>query len=96
VGYFGMWYAVGTGDLVASLPAGPPAESVHGMRGCISEFLASQSSTKVLLPFYNIRRTFCSYLQYKILLGFMGLAQLKNSNKSQENHKSLYKWMAKE
>jgi hypothetical protein len=30
------------------------------------------------------------------LLGFMGLAQLRNSNKSQENHKSPYKWMAKE
>jgi hypothetical protein len=29
------------------------------------------------------------------LLGFMGLAQLRNSNKSQENLKSLYKWMAR-
>jgi hypothetical protein len=30
------------------------------------------------------------------LLGFMGLAQLRNSNKSQENLKSPYKWMARE
>jgi hypothetical protein len=29
------------------------------------------------------------------LLGFMGLAQLRISNKSQENLKSPYKWMAK-
>jgi hypothetical protein len=29
------------------------------------------------------------------LLGFMGLAQLSYSNKSQENLKSPYKWMAK-
>jgi hypothetical protein len=34
-------------------------------------------------------RTPCS------LLGFMGLAQLRNSNKSQENLKSPYKWMAR-
>jgi hypothetical protein len=32
----------------------------------------------------------------KALLGFMGLAQLINSNKSQENLKSPYKWMARE
>jgi hypothetical protein len=30
-----------------------------------------------------------------LLLGFMGLAQLSYSNKSQENLKSPYKWMAK-
>jgi hypothetical protein len=29
------------------------------------------------------------------VLGFMGLAQLSYSNKSQENLKSPYKWMAK-
>jgi hypothetical protein len=29
------------------------------------------------------------------VLGFMGLAQLRISNKSQENLKSPYKWMAK-
>jgi hypothetical protein len=29
------------------------------------------------------------------MLGFMGLAQLSYSNKSQENLKSPYKWMAK-
>jgi hypothetical protein len=32
---------------------------------------------------------------WKNLLGFMGLAQLRISNKSQENLKSPYKWMAK-
>jgi hypothetical protein len=30
------------------------------------------------------------------VLGFMGLAQLRNSNKSQENLKSPYKWMARD
>jgi hypothetical protein len=30
-----------------------------------------------------------------VVLGFMGLAQLSYSNKSQENLKSPYKWMAK-
>jgi hypothetical protein len=30
------------------------------------------------------------------MLGFMGLAQLRNSNKSQENLKNPYKWMARE
>jgi hypothetical protein len=30
-----------------------------------------------------------------LLLGFMGLAQLRISNKSQKNLKSPYKWMAK-
>jgi hypothetical protein len=33
--------------------------------------------------------------EMKLLLGFMGLAQLSYSNKSQENLKSPYKWMAK-
>jgi hypothetical protein len=36
----------------------------------------------------DVRKSFC-------LLGFMGLAQLSYSNKSQENLKSPYKWMAK-
>jgi hypothetical protein len=31
-----------------------------------------------------------------LMLGFMGLAQLRNSNKSQENLKSPYKWMVRE
>jgi hypothetical protein len=35
------------------------------------------------------------FLQMKQMLGFMGLAQLSYSNKSQENLKSPYKWMAK-
>jgi hypothetical protein len=39
------------------------------------------------------RRT--SPCQSSFLLGFMGLAQLSYSNKSQENLKSPYKWMAK-
>jgi hypothetical protein len=36
-----------------------------------------------------------NYSSKRLLLGFMGLAQLRNSNKSQENLKSPYKWMAK-
>jgi hypothetical protein len=34
-------------------------------------------------------------LELELLLGFMGLAQLRISNKSQKNCKSPYKWMAK-
>jgi hypothetical protein len=37
----------------------------------------------------------CILLSIGAMLGFMGLAQLSYSNKSQENLKSPYKWMAK-
>jgi hypothetical protein len=42
---------------------------------------------------YDSDSIVCIYIY--ILLGFMGLAQLRISNKSQENLKSPYKWMAK-
>jgi hypothetical protein len=57
--------------------------------------VVDQEKGNTIVNYYGSSSSETLYLHRNNVLGFMGLAQLSYSNKSQENLKSPYKWMAK-